>query len=82
MRGLRKQRAGCIEMQRNGRRGEYAHFAIIRVSSAAFFLINSALAVVRFLILSSWVPHSFASSVFWAWRSFMDEARFSTMWAS
>ena len=35
------------------RRGEHAYFAIMRVSSVAFFLTNSALAVVRFLILSS-----------------------------
>lgn len=59
-----------------------AYFAFILSSSASYFFCNSALVLVRFLILSSWFPFALVRSAVLVWRSLTLAVRVSIIWAS
>ena len=67
-------------MKSGGKEAQY--FACALIFSASYFFCSSALAVVRFLIFSSWYPFAFASSVVLVCRSLTLADRVSMMWAS
>lgn len=65
-----------------GKKGRVRYFAFILTSNASYFFCSSALAVVRFLIFSSWYPFAFASSATLEERSLTLAVRLSIMWDS
>ena len=73
---------GARRKGNGGGRDGGGYFAFILSSSASYFFCSSALAVVRFLILSSWYPFALPSSVVLVWRSLTLAVRVSIIWAS